>query len=107
MGRLILGTFDVRRLSHTKPIHQQDTGDGAGAVAVAEGVAAAWRAARTQVLNDAVQVHLLPMLEVEARRLLKQRAEEGVLREAGMALRRVVETGMCVARAWCNIISEF
>ena len=55
---------------------------------MAEGVAASWRALRTQVLDDAVQVHLLPMLETEARRLLKQRAEEGVLREAGRALRR-------------------
>lgn len=45
------------------------------------------------MLKNAVEVHLLPMLEAEARRLLKQRAEEGVLREAGQALRRVVETG--------------
>lgn len=59
-------------------------------------MAGAWREARKSILNDAVQVHLLPMLEAEARRLLKQKAEEGVLREAAKALQRVVETGACV-----------
>jgi hypothetical protein len=63
----------------------------------AEGVAVAWATVRSEVLKDAVEVHLLPMLEAEARRLLKQRAEEGVLREAGRALRRVVETGTWVS----------
>jgi hypothetical protein len=38
-------------------------------------------------------VHLLPLLEAEAKRLLKLRAEEGVMREAARALRRVAENG--------------
>jgi len=48
------------------------------------------------VLADAVQVHCLPLLEAEARRLLKQRAEEGVVREAARALRRIAESGACL-----------
>lgn len=77
-------------MHNTHPTPTQHTGNGT----TAEGVAASWATVRSEVLKDAVEVHLLPMLEAEARRLLKQRAEEGVLREAGQALRRVVETGM-------------
>jgi hypothetical protein len=52
-------------------------------------------------MKTSMQVHLLPLLEAEAKRLLKQRAQEGVVREAARALRRVVETGECVGRgAW-------
>lgn len=39
--------------------------------------------------------------KAEARRLLKQRAEEAVVRGAAEALKRVVETGTCVYVCVC------
>lgn len=83
----------VRRQDTDPTGSSSSNGGPSSAHTTAGGVDGAWRAARKEVLKDAVQVHLLPLLEAEARRLLKQRAEEGVVRAAAQALQRVVETG--------------
>jgi len=53
----------------------------------------AWARERRAILEDALQLFLLPDLEVATRRMLRQQAQEVVVRESAAKLKELLETG--------------